>query len=590
MNKAIKGFIAGFLITSLFILPNKGGLGKVQAQNSFPPVLQPYLSADGLTLYNGVKPLVLVVDPDPARRGIQVPRAPEVQAAIDAAVADPIAASAAFSITFKAAGTTDPWDAVCAAFPAAAQTAFYAAAAIWTSTIQSSVPITISACWSNLGSSILGYSGGYSMYRNFTGAPKENTWYASSLADALSGSERGLAGEYDDYITYNSNFTWYTGTDGVVPSGQYDLVTVAAHEIAHGLNFAGTASYASGTGSYGYGTGYPNIYDTFMEDSGGTKLTTYSNPSTNLGSLLTSGNLWFNGVNSKAANGGTRVKMYAPGTWSSGSSYAHLDYSTFAGTVNSMMVYAVASGSSQHNPGPVTKGLLKDLGWVMAGETTTTSMYLPLVLKSHNTVSGWTTIMREDFEGAFPGSWELWSSDGGIYSWGKRPCRPYEGSYSGWGVGGGSSGALLPCGSDYPDNANSWMTYGPFSLADTTKADLSFKLWLNTEFDYDMVCQYASVNNVNFYGTCTWGDSGGWIDHSLDLTNVYTLGNLVGQSNVWMALRFYSDYTFTYAEGGYVDNILLRKCNTGATCPAAIVSAQSADSHLIEIPSQMTRP
>jgi hypothetical protein len=34
-----------------------------------------------------------------------------------------------------------------------------------------------------------------------------------------------------------------------------------------------------------------------------------------------------------------------------------------------MMVYAVSSGSANHNPGPVTKGLLKDLGWVLAADT-----------------------------------------------------------------------------------------------------------------------------------------------------------------------------------------------------------------------------
>ena len=34
-----------------------------------------------------------------------------------------------------------------------------------------------------------------------------------------------------------------------------------------------------------------------------------------------------------------------------------------------MLVYKIASGSSQHNPGPVTRGLLKDLGWALAGDT-----------------------------------------------------------------------------------------------------------------------------------------------------------------------------------------------------------------------------
>jgi hypothetical protein len=55
--------------------------------------------------------------------------------------------------------------------------------------------------------------------------------------------------------------------------------------------------------------------------------------------------------------------MYAPSTWAPGSSYSHLDYSTFNNTANQLMVYAFSAGEAAHDPGPVTKGLLKDLGW-----------------------------------------------------------------------------------------------------------------------------------------------------------------------------------------------------------------------------------
>ncbi len=343
-----------------------GSLPAAHADEWFPVNPPAYLLADGNTAVNLVPPVIFVNDPDPARQNIHVPDEPEVAAA----VADPSAAAATFSITYKAAGTLDPWDAPCQAFPEAAKTAINAAAAIWSATLQSSVPITVSLCWSNLTAlgmgSTLGYSGGAYSYRNFTGAPKANTWYESSLANALHGSDLGV-GVFDDYITYNSAFTWYYGTDGVTPAGQHDLESVVLHEIAHGLNFSGTADYSGGTGELGFSGSY-NIYDTFMETGAGTKLTSLASPSAALGSALTSGNLWFNGPYAKAANtanGGARPKMYAPGSWSGGSSYSHLDYTTFAGTANSLMVYAIGSGSSQHNPGPVTKGLLKDLGWVL---------------------------------------------------------------------------------------------------------------------------------------------------------------------------------------------------------------------------------
>jgi hypothetical protein len=114
------------------------------------------------------------------------------------------------------------------------------------------------------------------------------------------------------------------------------------------------------------------------------------------------------------------------------------------------------------------------------------------------------------------------------------------------------------------------MVYGPFSLGGATDADLTYKLWLNTENCSpslcDAVCGYASIDNYNWYGTCTQGDSAGWIDWELDLTNVYILGDLRGQPNVWILIRFMSDYSISYSEGGYVDNILLRMCPSG-TCP-----------------------
>jgi hypothetical protein len=179
----------------------------------------------------------------------------------------------------------------------------------------------------------------------------------------------------------------------------------------------------------------------------------------------------------------------------------------------------------------------------------------------------WVNIVTEDFEGSFPGSWQLLDDYGaGEYFWNKRSCRKYAGSNSGWAVGGGNNGGSLSCGSDYPDDASSWMTYGPFSLEGATAALVNYKLWLYSEYEYDKFCMFASLNDVNYYGTCYWGDSDGWIDRSFDLSNVYILGNLLGKSQVWISFYFYSDYLLNYAEGAYVDNIVFRKCMATSGC------------------------
>jgi hypothetical protein len=208
-------------------------------------------------------------------------------------------------------------------------------------------------------------------------------------------------------------------------------------------------------------------------------------------------------------------------------------------------------------------------------------VYLPLIRRDPPT---WTTIVQENFEGSFPNS--LWQvSDPGYddYFWAKRNCRAYAGGYSAWAMGGGEIGAGFPCGAEYIDYAFSWMIYGPFSLSGATAADFSYQLWLNSEGGYDYACSLASVDGDFFNGSCLSGLIGGWTSWSLNLANVPNMGSLLGQGNVWIAVLFESDGSEHFAEGAHVDNILVRKCPTGGSCPS-VASAQSGPpgSQLVE--------
>lgn len=233
-------------------------------------------------------------------------------------------------------------------------------------------------------------------------------------------------------------------------------------------------------------------------------------------------------------------------------------------------------------------------GAISATMESTYPIYLPIVLKNYSSSGGWVTIVSEDFEGTFPGStWSVqdYQSGYGEYYWAKRNCRAYAGSYSGWAVGGGANGSGLSCGSNYPDYAYSWMTYGPFSLADATAAELTFQAWQYSESGYDYLCRLASTDGSDFYGSCSSGNSSGWTSLTLDLANVYTLGDLRGQSSVWVALLFESDDSYNYAEGAHVDNVVLRKC-TASSC-VGTTSAEKLDtddSQLIETPLMRTLP
>lgn len=171
--------------------------------------------------------------------------------------------------------------------------------------------------------------------------------------------------------------------------------------------------------------------------------------------------------------------------------------------------------------------------------------------------NAWIIVMSEDFEGDFPGEWELVSDN--RYTWGKRNCRAYKGSHSAWAVGGGGRGESLDCGSNYPTGISVGMHYGPFSLDGATAAEMTFQYWMNTETWFDEFCWGASTNGDDFFGTCTSGDRD-WSEEVLDFSDVPTLGDLLDRSRVWIAFYFHSDESETYPEGVYVDNIVVRKC------------------------------
>ena len=110
-------------------------------------------------------------------------------------------------------------------------------------------------------------------------------------------------------------------------------------------------------------------------------------------------------------------------------------------------------------------------GAPVGGNALTPRVYLPLVARGESAPAPgtWVTVLEEGFEAAPGPLWQFRDDNGadpGVYQWGRRDCQPFTGSYSAWAVGGGADGELLPCDSTYPDNVQTTMIYGPFSLAD----------------------------------------------------------------------------------------------------------------------------
>jgi hypothetical protein len=247
-------------------------------------------------------------------------------------------------------------------FTPQAQAAFQHAVNIWAGQITSPVTIVVDAEFAALGPGVLGSAGPW-LVRNRSGLPA-NTWYPVALANKITGLDQ-LVGTADIDASFSNSFSWYYGTDGNAPSGTYDFVSVVLHELGHGLGFVGSANVIGGSGTWG-SSGSPYVYDRFTENGAGQAIISFTSPSAALATQLTSGSVYFNGPAARLANGGTAVRLYAPAGWQGGSSYSHFDELTFpAGNPNSLMTPQIGAREAIHDPGPVGRGLLEDIGWTV---------------------------------------------------------------------------------------------------------------------------------------------------------------------------------------------------------------------------------
>lgn len=254
-------------------------------------------------------------------------------------------------------------------FPDSVKPAFEHAVSIWETLISSVVPIYIQARWETLESNVLGSCGPTDFFINFEGAPRRDVYYPIALAEKLTGKSMNSPASADMRARFNSTIPWYIGTDGNTPLDKYDFVTVVLHEIAHGLGFTGffRIDETNGMGYSGYGNKLPAVYDCFLADHEGKHLTDhlyYPNPSLNLYTAFTSNQLYSSSFLGTTANKNNLPSIYAPSAFNEGSSIYHLNTSSFFfDPSNALMTHSIAKGSAIHDPGPVSKGMLDDLGW-----------------------------------------------------------------------------------------------------------------------------------------------------------------------------------------------------------------------------------
>lgn len=251
-------------------------------------------------------------------------------------------------------------------FSDSAKLAFQHAVEIWESQITTDITIHVLARWAPLGNGILGSASAGTFFTNFEGAQKRGVWYPVSLAEKMARKELNETDEPDIVATFNSaNADWHFGINSRPGAGKYDLITIVLHEIGHGLGITHAYEVSGTTGGITEGFNLPVAYETFAENEAGKNLVTgFTPPSTELRLLLTSGKLYFDAPLVRAGNDDKRASLYAPSTYSPGSSIAHLDDNTYPiGNINSLMTPFINSSERNLDPGPIVTAILNEIGW-----------------------------------------------------------------------------------------------------------------------------------------------------------------------------------------------------------------------------------
>ena len=253
-------------------------------------------------------------------------------------------------------------------FPAEAKAAFEYAVGIWETIIESDIPIYVDARWRTMDNNILGSTVQPEFYSNFEFAPHKNRFYPVSVAEKITKAEISGASSPDIKATFNKDIKWYFGTDGQTPDLLYDFVTVVLHEIGHGLGFTGFFFVTGKLGAYGNDSaGDASAFDIMVVNRKNellTDTTIFKMPSSGLYNQFVSDDLFSISPVAINNNAGNRPRLYAPATYNDGSSIYHLNDDTYpTGNENSLMAHAIGKGEAIHDPGPITTGILADIGW-----------------------------------------------------------------------------------------------------------------------------------------------------------------------------------------------------------------------------------
>lgn len=269
---------------------------------------------------------------------------------------------------------------------------FNAAAAAWGGALSSSQAIKVSASFETLScgpsSGTLGQAGATNNFSLGSGGAAR--FYAVALAEALTasnlnGADAEIIATFNARIDLNDtgclgNTRWYYGLSGPAPAGTIALYPTLMHELGHGLGFAALLCTTSGgctntnppTPQGGYFFGIPDSWADFLRDnnvegSGVNGRWIELTDAQRAAALTRDPNIVWDGMSvttnigaqAAAALDETRLRMFAPNPFQSGSSISHFHEAAVPNLL--MEPFADADVFLQTD---LTDCLFADIGWI----------------------------------------------------------------------------------------------------------------------------------------------------------------------------------------------------------------------------------